>query len=262
MAQRANPTPLSWIGGKPVFCFSGAEDAGNGNQGGNGGQNNGGQSGEGNNSNSGQSGQGAQSGASGQGGNGQSAGADTVSKAEYDALMARMAAADRNAATAQARVQELEGKDKTELEKAQQALADANKRIDELTKGRESMVLSNAFLTVKDTPTWHNTSAALALLDKSLITIGDDGKVTGMEAAVKKLQTDHPYLVKKADGQNGDGQGGNGQQQQGGQNGSGQQGGGGRASGSANNGQGGGGKGGPDRAALEKRFPALRGRVH
>lgn len=261
MAQRANNKPLLWIDTIPVYPFCGAEGEGGAVQGGGGGsqggQGNSGQGGggQGNSGNSVQVGQGSQGGAGGAGGNGQGAGADTVSKADYDALMARMQAADKNHAAAQQRVKELEDKDKSDLEKAQAEAQAAKDEAAKLKQNQTDMLTSNSFLTVKDSPTWHNTSAALKLLDRSLITIEDDGTVKGMEAAVKKLQTDHPYLVKPAEP--GDGKQ---QQQGGGGQGGGGQGGGQRPSGSSNNGQGGGGKG-PDRKELEKRFPALRGRA-
>lgn len=241
MAQWADQTPVLFLNGKSVPRFCGAEGDGGAGQGGDGGQN----QDDKNNSNGQQGGSGSQSGSeqSGQGG-GQGAPPATVSKAEYDALMARMQAADKNYTAGQARIKELEDKDKSELEKAQADAAAAKKEADELKQNRTDMLTSNAFLIVKDSPTWHNSSAALALLDKSLITVKEDGTVEGMEAAVKKLAADHPYLVKPAGDGKDDKDGKNGNQQ---------------ASGSSNNGGGGGGKA-PDRAKLEKRFPALRGR--
>lgn len=244
MAQRAK-TPLLWIDQTPIFQLCGAEDDGGSGSSGDGGSNN---------SNSGgQNGNGSQSGSGDQGqGSGQGAATKTYSQADIDALTARMTQADKNATAAQKRVEELEGASKSELEKAQAALKAAQDENSTLKEGQKSMLISNAFLTVKDAPVWHNSGAALALLDKSLLTVSDDGKVAGMEAAVTKLKDEHPYLVKPADGKKDDKGKGGGQQGGGQQNG-------GQASGSSNNGAGGGG-GGKDRKVLEGRFPGLRGR--
>lgn len=264
MDQRSNKAPevqlptLFWLDGRPVHQLIGCTSGGDGGQGGSGGGDGGnGQGGNGN----GDGGSGGSGGAdSGQGGG---AGGDAdkpVSRAEFDSLMSRMQAADRAKTAAERRVAELEGKDKSDLEKAQAERDAAKAEADQLRADRQAMLTSNAFLTVKDAPTWHSNAAALKLLDTSLLTIEDNGEVKGMEAAVEKLKKDHPYLVKtdssKDDGKDdkegkggGSGQGGNGG------GGSGQQ-----QSGASNNGGAGSGGKQVDRGALEKKYPALRGR--
>lgn len=265
MSQRLNITskaPLLSIDGFLIHQLCGAEGEGNGTGEGQGGNGNGG-TGSGDGGQNG--GNGTQSGGgTGQGNGSQSGTGDPqVTRAEFDALFARMQAADQAKSKAEAKLAEHENKGKSDLEKAQADLAAANARIAELEKGRDDMLTSNAFLTAKDLPTFHSNATAMQLLDRSLLTI-DGGKVTGMAAAVDKLKKDHPYLIKSDAGAgNGGsgGKGGSGAGNSGGGSGSGSSGGqgGGQATGSSNNGGGGGGKT-VDKEKLAKKFPALRGR--
>lgn len=236
-APEVQAQPLFWLDDRPVHQLIGCTAGGDSGQGGGGGD----------------GGDGGDSGGADDGKPATSGQPATVSKAEYDALMARMQAADRAKLASEQKLKELESKDQSELEKAQKALADANGKVEALTKRQTDMITQNAFLTVPDAPVWHSNSAALKLLDTSLLTVGDDGVVQGMEAAVAKLKSDHPYLVKTDASGDGD--------KDGGKDGGKPKGGGGQKppSGQSNNGGGGGGKQ-VDRKALEQRFPALRGR--
>jgi hypothetical protein len=151
---------------------------------------------------------GAQSGNSTQQQSGQTqgaqSGADTVSRSEYEALQRRLQAADTNAAQVAAKLKEFEDKDKSELTKAQEQAAEALKNATAAQDELKSARIQNAFLS-ENTHTWHNPGAALKLLDLSDVTIGDDGKVTGLKAAIEKLAKDHPYLIKTDAGSSGDG---------------------------------------------------------
>jgi len=60
---------------------------------------------------------------------------------------------------------------------------------------------------VDNTRDWHNPTAALALLDRSKITVDAEGKVIGMKDALTALATAHPYLLKPAPAGDGQGQG-------------------------------------------------------
>jgi hypothetical protein len=86
---------------------------------------------------------------------------------------------------------------------------------------------------------WKDSDAALKLADLSEVKINEDGTVDNMPKALKKLAESKKYLLEEESSSDG------GQQSKG-------------TTGRAPGGQQGQGS---DRAALEKRFPALRGRV-
>ena len=152
-------------------------------------------------------GQGGTSGAgTGEGGTGSGAGTedppvvgDTVSKADYDALMKRMQAADQRAEKEAREKQALLDKDLGEKERAEKEAEQAKTALTAAQEVIQSLRLENAFL--RDTNhTWHDPSDVLRFVrDDERVTIDEDGKVQGLEAALKDLATKKPYLVKKAE---------------------------------------------------------------
>lgn len=127
----------------------------------------------------------------------------TISREEFDALKARMQAADRAKAAAEARIKEFEDKDKSELEKAardrDEALALGEKLAEQLDQER----IRNAFMSSNKFQ-WRNPSTAIKLADLSEVTIGDDGKVTGLDKALEALAKSDPYLLKGDDDEDDD----------------------------------------------------------
>ena len=134
----------------------------------------------------------------------------TVSKSDFDKLQAsfnamkvQLSNADRNKSEAQKKLEELERKEKSELENAQ---ADAKKSTEEAEGWREKFTrqaLENAFLSgsMRANIVWHNSSLALrALQDEASepLTVGDDGAVDGMADKIKKLAKEQPFLVNTA----------------------------------------------------------------
>jgi hypothetical protein len=120
---------------------------------------------------------------------------DKVDRTELEAVRARMSAADKRAAAAEAELKKLRDKDKSETELAQQeakaAKAEAEAAREELRKQR----IANAFLS-DNTHEWHNPTRALALADLSEVTIKEDGTVVGLKAALDKLAKSDSYLLK------------------------------------------------------------------
>jgi hypothetical protein len=171
----------------------------------------------------------------------QQAAPETVTKAEHDQLRDQLAAADRNKAAAEAKLKEMqdaalseEERRKRDLETAQETLKVKDEKIKELQ-------IDLAFLR-DNTHDWHNPTAALALADKSKLSISDDGKtVNGLKEALEAVAKTHPYLLKPKDGTT-EGAGPPGVTGVAGQ---------GSAPGQSNQ----------SAAALAKRFPALKGRV-
>lgn len=191
-------------------------------------------------------------GGTGDGADGKDSGAaGTVSKEEFDKVMARMQAADRNAAAAAKALKDLQDKDLSEQEKVA-------KRVPELEQENTALKSENQKLTAKvaflglDGFSWHDPDVALGQVDLSEV-FAEDGSVNKKELkkVAEALSKDKPFLVKSAadSGDGKDGKGGTGA----GGNGSGQ--------GSSGAGVGSGGKGGSgngvDEAALKQKYPAL-----
>lgn len=208
--------------------WCGSEGEGDGGSGGSG---DGGTGSGGDGGNSGEGGQGSGGAPPGTPPAGQQ-GDDKVSKAEYDALMARLAASDAAVSKANEKVKQFEDASKSELERAQEEAKTAKAEADKLRADLQSQQITNAFYA-SSKHTWHKPATALALLDRSTVTIGEDGTVKGMDAAIEKLVKSDPYLVKTGDGPpSGDGKDGK-------------------------NGQGGGGQK-LERDKLVNKYPALR----
>lgn len=134
---------------------------------------------------------------------------ETVSKADYEALLKRMQAADRSKSEAEKKLREAADKEKTELQIAQRDRDEASQRVTAMENDLKQARLQNAFLA-DNSYDWHSPSKALALVDLAGVEIGDDGKVTGLTDALKALAKSDPYLVKAKDGGGGGGNGGTG----------------------------------------------------
>lgn len=121
----------------------------------------------------------------------------TVTRAEYDALMNRMRAADQNKAKAENELRQLRDKDLPELQKAQRDLTEAQERATKAEADLRSARLENAFLS-DNKYEWHNPKTALKNADLSKVEVLDDGTVTGLTAALDALAKSDPYLIKTA----------------------------------------------------------------
>jgi hypothetical protein len=242
-------TPLGYRrDGSPFYLIGGAspDDPSNGGEGGTGGSGDGGGSG-------GSEGQGGDNGGSGDGSGGSGEGADgnksgTVDKAEYDKVLERMKAADRNAAQALAKLKELEEKDLSEQEKIAKRLPELEETVSKLAEENKGLKAKVAFLGL-DGFSWHDPDVALGQVDLSEA-IDAEGNVdkTALKKAAEKLAKEKTFLVKSANDDKG-GSGGKGGQ------------GGGSGQGSSGSNVGSGGKGGTgngnDEASLRQKYPAL-----
>ncbi len=119
---------------------------------------------------------------------------EQVSRKEFNALMARMQAADRAKAAAEAKVKTFEDKDKTELERAAAERDEAKAETEALKESLNRSRIENAFASSKKY-SWKNPETALKLADLSQVTIGEDGKVDGLEKALEALAKSDPYLL-------------------------------------------------------------------
>lgn len=200
----------------------------------------------------GSGGTGNDDGAGGDDGSGDDGGNPTsVTPEELQRMRNRMQAADRRASSLEGKLREYEDRDKTETQRLQGQVESLTAENEELKKRVAAANRDNAFLKSNGV-TWHDADVALSKIQWDIVT-GEDGEVDLklLKKEIERVAKDAPYLVKTTQS-NGSGSGsgeGNGagtSRQQGASghhpgNNSGQ------ATGSA-----------ADRAALEKKYPALR----
>jgi predicted nucleic acid-binding Zn-ribbon protein len=122
-------------------------------------------------------------------------GGKTFTQAEYEALKARMQAADQRAGKAEGELKQFRDKDLPELQKLQRDLTEVAARAEKAEKDLADTLIANAFLT-DNTHEWQNAATALKLLDRSKIEIDSDGNVTGVKDAVEALAKSDAYLLK------------------------------------------------------------------
>jgi hypothetical protein len=164
---------------------------------------------------------------------------------EKERLKNRMKQADRRAAAAEQRLRDIELQGKSELEQVKAKLEQAEATNEELNSKLATLQQERAFLG-SNVVTWHDPEMAMSKLDWASI-IDSEGEVDTreLEKSIKDLAKAKPFLVKKetvetdednkppASGQpSAGGKPGTGKKQT---------------------------KAEMDRAALEKKYPALRG---
>lgn len=96
------------------------------------------------------------------------------------------------------RLEEIDGKDKSELDKATTRVTELESENKVLSENVQSLRIENAFLT-DNTYEWHNPRRALALADLSDVEIDGDGTVHGLKKALDALAKSDAYLLKKND---------------------------------------------------------------
>lgn len=121
---------------------------------------------------------------------------DTVSRAELDAVLARMRAADQRAGKAEADLKQLRDKDLPEADKLKRDYEESQQQVQQLQETNKNLALKVAFLS-DNTYSWHNPERALKLVDLSQVEILEDGSVRGLKDALKALATSDAYLIKQ-----------------------------------------------------------------
>lgn len=124
---------------------------------------------------------------------------DTVTRVEHDQLRNQLRAADQRRQAVENELKQLRDKDLPEAEKMQRDLAELTEERDKLREQLKTERLDKAFLS-SNTIKWKNPNAALKLADLSNVTIDDDGKVSGLDAALKALATAEPWMVDSGEG--------------------------------------------------------------
>lgn len=180
--------------GHPIYAISGSE-----------GENEGGKEGETTEGN--KEGEGGSTGGSGEGGSGTAEQPKMVSEEEYQTILRRLEAADRAKGEIAKQLKQYEDKDKSELEKLQGELKELKDKADRAAAEALQAKLSNEILKFPGF-VWHDPEAVLRLVDMEMISVGEDGKVTGVKDALTKLAKDKAYLLKgKQDNKGGGGSG-------------------------------------------------------
>lgn len=128
--------------------------------------------------------------------------ADLVQRAEYEALRARLAAADKRAADNEAALKQIRDKDMPAIEKMTRDLAERDAQLAQQTTELNAKRIENAFLT-DNTHKWRNPATAMRLLDQSKILVDSDGTVSGMKDALAALAKSDEYLLAPVEGDGG-----------------------------------------------------------
>ena len=157
----------------------------------------------------------------------------------------RTSAADQNQAKLQAELKKFQDAQLSAEEKTKRDLEEALKAKAEAEREARDLKLRVAFLS-DTTYTWRNPEHALRLLDLSGVETKEDGSITGLKEAIKKLADgDGKYMLKPTGEQEDGGDGGGATPPTG-------------STVPMTGGQGGNGK--ANLAEAAKRFPALRTR--
>jgi hypothetical protein len=96
-----------------------------------------------------------------------------------------------------ARLDEIEEANKSELQRLQDALADAQTKASTAMERAQRALVRAAVVAEAQRAGAVDPDAVLAMLPKDAVTIGDDDQVTGADEAVKALLDAKPYLVGK-----------------------------------------------------------------
>lgn len=118
---------------------------------------------------------------------------------EKDRHVRRRQEAEKERDELRARLAEIEGKDKTELEKVTARVTELESENGTLRADLHQARIENAFLT-DNKYSWHNPRRALDLADLSEVEIDEDGKVLGLSKALDALAKSDAYLLKPKDG--------------------------------------------------------------
>lgn len=97
-----------------------------------------------------------------------------------------------------AELKQLKDKDKPEDEKTSEKLATLEQDNQQLADSVRELRIQNAFLKSNEYK-WKNPQTALRLADLSEVEIDDDGEVTGLKEALKKLAKSESYLIASGD---------------------------------------------------------------
>ena len=130
--------------------------------------------------------------------------ADQVT-AELAELRKALKAANAESMSRRKRLEELEAAEEerkaaqlSEIDKALKAKADAETRAQAAEERMRTAAIRNAVVLAATRANFHDAEDAFRLADLEGVQIGDDGKVSGVEEALKALAKAKPHLVRQA----------------------------------------------------------------
>lgn len=92
------------------------------------------------------------------------------------------------------KVDEQERSQRTREENLDTDLKNARAENDSLKGVNARLAITNEILKDK-THSWHNVDMVAAQLNSDVVKVGDDGKVSNLAKELKRIATDHPYLL-------------------------------------------------------------------
>ena len=120
-------------------------------------------------------------------------------------LQKALKAANREAAERRVKLQEVEDADKkrkeqeqSEVQRAQAKAAEAEQKLAKALADVQTRTIRHAVEMAAGRLNFHDPADAYALADLVDVQVADDGKVTGVEEALKALAKSKPHLVKLA----------------------------------------------------------------
>jgi hypothetical protein len=115
-------------------------------------------------------------------------------------LREKLRLADQNRVKAEKELQKLKDKDLSELEKAKKDLAEKEKVDAAREEKAKALARENAFLKASQRAKvqWEDPELAQQAAKLEALEIDDDGQIDGIDAAIKKLIKDKPFLVAKS----------------------------------------------------------------
>ena len=121
---------------------------------------------------------------------------DGISADDAARLKRRMKRADQRASKAENELHELQRKGTPEAEQQKADLETATKQVAALTETNHALLMQNSFL-LSNTFTWHDPADVMEQVVKSDdVEVDDEGHVSGMEAFLKHIAKNKPYLLK------------------------------------------------------------------
>ena len=140
----------------------------------------------------------------GEGDSGAGTNNDTVSREEFDKVMARLSAADKRASALEAEKKKAEDAKKDDLQRATDQVKELEEQVSGLQDQIKTLRLGNAFLSV-NTHAWHDPDTALDIASRNGYlddVLKEDGEVDNkvLKKALDRLATEKEFLVKKDSG--------------------------------------------------------------
>lgn len=127
--------------------------------------------------------------------------------AELESLRKALKAANAESMTRRKRLEELEAAEEarkaaelSEIDKAQRAQAAAEARAQAAEERMRTATIRNAVVLAASKASFYDPEDAFRLADLGSVEIGEDGRVSGVEEALKALAKVKPHLVRQAPG--------------------------------------------------------------